>query len=136
VLINLVRLPHRNLIQSIVENIQPLALVLTGYWGNLLEGLGLLVKRLRYATDFLEGLCSANPGEKYIRRLRRLQEELGRLNDIVTLNSILERTLERSGGAKAQRAVGFLISWFEREVASGDARLADDWKRFEKSTPF
>ena len=118
-LINLVRLPphHRNLIQSIVENIQPLALVLTGYWGNLLEGLGLLVKRLRYATDFFEGLCTANPWKKYIRRLRRLQEELGRLNDIVTLNSILERTLERSGGAKAQRAVGFLISWFEREVA-------------------
>ncbi|MAW55101.1 MAG: hypothetical protein CMM69_06610 [Rhodospirillaceae bacterium] len=108
VLINLVRPhPHRKLIQSIVENIQPLALVPTGYWKNFLEGLGLLVKSLRYATDFFEGLCSANPGKKYVRRLRRLQEELGRLNDIVTLNSTLERTLERSGGAKAQRAVNF-----------------------------
>jgi hypothetical protein len=68
--------------------------------------------------------------------LHKLQDELGYLNDIVTFNSILERILERSGGAKARRAAGFLIGWYEREVVSGDARLADDWKRFEKSTPF
>tara|TARA_E500000331_G_scaffold349600_1_gene393062 strand:+ start:1052 stop:1345 length:294 start_codon:yes stop_codon:yes gene_type:complete len=95
-----------------------------------------LVKNLGYATDFFEGLYSAKPGEKYIRRLHALKETLGYLNDIVTLNSTLERILERSGRAKAQRAAGFLIGWYERKVASGDARLADDWKRFEKSTPF
>ena len=96
----------------------------------------LLVKKLRYATDFFEGLYPAKPGKKYIRRLRRLQDELGHLNDIVTLNSILDRILEHSGGAKAQRAAGFLIGWYEREAASGDARLIEDWKRFEKSKPF
>lgn len=96
----------------------------------------LLVKKLRYATDFFEGLYPAKPEKKYIRCLHKLQDELSYLNDIVTLNSILERILERSGGAKAQRTAGFLIGWYEREVASGDARLADDWKRFEKSTPF
>ena len=56
--------------------------------------------------------------------MHTLQEELGYLKDIVTLNSILERFLERSGGAKAKRAAGFLIGWYEREVVSGYARLA------------
>jgi triphosphatase len=96
----------------------------------------LLVKKLRYATDFFEGLYPSKSGKRYIRHLRRLQDDLGHLNDVVTLNAILDRILENSGGAKAQRAAGFLIGWYEREVASGEGRLIDNWERFEKAKPF
>ena len=96
----------------------------------------LRVKKLRYATDFFAGLYPAKASKPYLRRLSRLQDDLGHLNDVATLDDVLGRILEKSGGARTQRAAGCLLGWYQREIYGNDGLLVRDWKSFEKSRPF
>lgn len=94
------------------------------------------VKKLRYATDFFSALYPSKSTRGYLRRLGRLQDELGHLNDVATLGSVLDQVLAEDGSGGCQRAAGALLGWYEHEIADGETRLVADWQAFARTKPF
>ena len=94
------------------------------------------MKKLRYATDFFAALYPAKARRSYLRRVGRLQDDLGHLNDIVTLHEILDRIVAKNSCASLHRAAGCLIGWYEQKTAQDDEQLIREWRAFEKAKPF
>ncbi len=86
-------------------------------------------KKLRYACEFFEDLYPAKPARRFTRRLARLQDDLGTLNDAAVAASLTARL---GGGAARAFGVGvvqgFVVAGATR--ARGDlARRRDAWRR-------
>ena len=97
------------------------------------------LKKLRYAGDFFASLFPEERTRQYLRRLARLQDVLGVLNDAATTERTAERLLERMGDEATvaeQRAAGLIVGWWtaraERELGQLDRR----WKKLEDTRPF
>ena len=89
-------------------------------------------KRLRYAAEFFASLFPAKPAKRFIRRLSRLQEELGLLND-ATVAAGLMAQLGRTG----QGFGGGVVEGFTAAAAGpARSRAAADWKRFRDAGRF
>jgi inorganic triphosphatase YgiF len=65
------------------------------------------VKKLRYAADFFAALFpgkkSARRHEKFVARLKKLQDALGDLNDIMVHERLSQRIVDGSNGARARK---------------------------------
>lgn len=97
------------------------------------------VKKLRYACEFLGSLYPHQGARRFGRRLSRLQDTLGHLNDQTTAERLLERILARidpDAAAAQQRAAGFVAGWTSRVAAEKLRPLEKRWKRFSKLSPF
>jgi CHAD domain-containing protein len=49
------------------------------------------LKRLRYALDFFGGVFEGESKKKFVKRLTRLQDDLGRMNDVAVAETMLAR---------------------------------------------
>jgi inorganic triphosphatase YgiF len=97
------------------------------------------VKRLRYAAEFFAGLYPHAKTRRAIRRLARLQDVLGHLNDQATADTLLDRLLARLGreaGPAHQRAAGLVSGWTERGAEEAVVTLERCWARVERTRPF
>ncbi|MEE9608878.1 MAG: CHAD domain-containing protein [Myxococcota bacterium] len=97
------------------------------------------LKKLRYGAEFLRSVHPRADARRYLRRLARLQDVLGRLNDVATAERLLYQLLERLGdeaGIAHHRAAGYVAGWTARLAESHGLRLAKRWKAFEKAEPF
>jgi inorganic triphosphatase YgiF len=104
-----------------------------------LHALRIELKKLRYASDSLVGLYSARSGDRFARRLGRLQDALGHLNDQSTADALLDRILAQLGadaGVRHARAAGFVAGWTSHAAVDGLRPLAKEWKRFARLEPF
>lgn len=93
--------------------------------------LRLAVKKLRYATDFLLPLCAS--GKKmsaYAKGLSRLQDGLGRFNDMATTLSLVAEMRAEGGGADIVDACGVLRGWLAHANEATEAELRDLWDAF------
>jgi CHAD domain-containing protein len=89
-----------------------------------LHGIRLRAKRTRYAAEMFLPLHRGKAAEKFIRRLSRLQEALGVLND----GSVAATLMDQLGGSAGRNAYAAgLVSGFMA------ARAADIRPRIEKS---
>ena len=77
-------------------------------------------KRLRYAIEFCTGLYRAKAVERYLRRLRPVQDAFGVLNDLQVAASAFERLT--ADDPRAWFALGWLAS--RREATLGECRAA------------
>jgi CHAD domain-containing protein len=93
-------------------------------------------KRMRYATDFFEDLYRRKPVRRYADRLRPLQDELGRMNDLATLRRLLADLDRKSGDPAVALGVETLRGWGEREYAALDPGLLEYWRKFKRAEPF
>jgi CHAD domain-containing protein len=93
-------------------------------------------KRLRYAADFFADLYRRKAARRYAGRLRPLQEELGRMNDLATLHRLLDDIARSSGDATVEGGVEALRRWGEREYATREPGLLSEWRRFKRAEPF
>ncbi len=90
-------------------------------------------KRLRYACEFFEGLYPSARMERFVSRLKALQEALGWLNDVSVGAGLLEKlaVLRPELSPEAQYALG----WFEGRSGEDIRELGRQWKRLAGSPP-
>lgn len=96
-----------------------------------LHRLRIEVKRLRYAAEFF---ASVLPGraQEALRRLSRLQDLLGKINDDVNAWALLDRLETGNAAAHYQQAVGYLRGHAACDARQCLAQLPKAWARFEQ----
>lgn len=89
-------------------------------------------KRMRYACEFFHPLFAGKNTTRWVRRLARLQERLGALNDAAVAASLVARLGPEGVGFAGGLVQGFVAA------AAGDSRgrIARAWKRLGKLEPF
>jgi triphosphatase len=106
--------------------------VLDGESVTAMHGLRLHAKRARYAAEIFAPLFAERPAARFIRRLSRLQHELGLLND----RAVAAGLLAELGGATGRHAfacgvvLGFCAAAEHRKTA------LETWKKVRRTDPF
>lgn len=90
------------------------------------------VKKLRYATEFFRALYPKRRSKDYIAALERLQDALGKMNDIAVADGLLQGL----GDEAPPRAGGLVIGWYDSQAAASEPELLRDWRAFTRATPF
>ena len=114
-------------------------------WGRRLDELSITerhemrkdLKTLRYSIELLAPLYRTKDVRRFTKKLQRLQDTIGYLNDVVVAEKLkLVRTDAMTGDPDLQRAVGYVIGWHtaRAEQAWNDARTG--WKGLAKSPPY
>ncbi|MEO8559360.1 MAG: CHAD domain-containing protein [Rhodospirillales bacterium] len=103
--------------------------------------LRITVKKLRYAAEFF-GAIYPHSAKRYIKRLARLQDVLGRFNDVAVAQPLM-RDIERAtanDGARASTEVhhvsGLIGGWHAARAAAAEQKLRDRWRSFLAEGPF
>ena len=96
------------------------------------------VKKLRYAFEFFHNLYSGKKVKRFARDLMRLQEGLGRLNDVETARRLLARLAEREDGRRpdAVLAAGLVTGWHAGLAERRLGKLDKAWSRLRDQKPF
>jgi CHAD domain-containing protein len=87
-------------------------------------------KRLRYPIEMFSTLFDAEAVQPYLRRLVRVQNALGHLNDAQTARTLLG-TLPLSGPAQA-----LADGWLARDILASRERFPKIARAFRRSAPF
>jgi len=94
------------------------------------------LKKLRYATDFFAPLFPDSQAVRtYARATARLQDVLGRFNDMAMAIDLVNR-LPLDNDPAASRAAGIVLGWYGRDAAITTDDLQETWRRFRKAKPF
>lgn len=99
--------------------------------------LRIAVKKLRYAADSLQELYRAKAVKRYLRRLAALQDDLGIVNDVATMNGLLEE-LQKSAheGAAIRHGAALMQGWYGHVMAACEGRLGKKLDRFAEMKAF
>jgi inorganic triphosphatase YgiF len=99
--------------------------------------LRIALKKLRYATEFFQGLYGANAAAKgYLGSLGKLQDALGHEND-ASMSWPLLCTLARGPVApEVQRSIGAVMGWQAHERIGYGKTLSKCWRRFKALPEF
>ncbi len=99
--------------------------------------LRIALKKLRYATEMLAPLYDAAEVRRFMRPLKRLQDDLGEANDVRVGHAIvaqLAKPKDRAGAiADAGRSV---LAWHEHRLARHEPRLRKHLDRLLAAEPF
>jgi inorganic triphosphatase YgiF len=93
------------------------------------------LKKLRYAADFLRGLYPETPTKRYLKRLSRLQDAFGHLNDTATAETLLGELID-PGDPRLAEGRGLVLGWYGHAAAGGEDELVADWEDFVAAEPF
>jgi CHAD domain-containing protein len=98
-----------------------------------LHAIRLNAKRLRYAAEIFVPLYPAKATHRYLQRLNRLQDRLGKLNDAAVAAGLLA---ELAGSGGSQFASGLVLGFSGAHGSKTRDRLDDTWHKFRRQTPF
>lgn len=95
-----------------------------------LHGVRLRAKRTRYAAEMFLSLHPGKPADKFIRRLSRLQQALGVLNDGAVAASLMDQL----GGATGRHAyaAGLVTGYIAARTADMRPRIEKAFARFRR----
>jgi inorganic triphosphatase YgiF len=97
--------------------------------------LRIALKKLRYATEFFDGLFDDDTAMKnYLRCLAKLQAALGHANDATIAQPFLATLGADPLTPAMQRTIGAVIGWQARDRIEIEQTLRKHWRRF-KATP-
>jgi len=112
------------------------------------------VKKMRYAVDFFGTVFDGDRRSRFSKSLARLQDDLGRMNDVAVAEAMLTRLIgvspdDGTGGAtgagadkqlvgngKLAFAAGGILGWHRHRAAEIDKHLVKDWNSFARAKPF
>ena len=105
-----------------------------------LHQLRIALKKLRYAGEFFAAQYPGGRPRPYIRALRRLQDDLGWLNDAAVaercLKELLDSQRESSHLAALGVGAGQVVGWHARAREEARSQTAEDWHAFAAATPY
>ena len=101
----------------------------------------LMLKKLRYASEFFQALYRKKPTRAYVERLRGLQDGLGHLNDLSSVEKLVQRVLshnKRRGPVAGQIRYGggMLVGWYAHHAQIELQRATADWNAFAAANPY
>ena len=96
------------------------------------------LKKLRYATEFFDGLYKKKRAGRYLAALKQLQDALGHLNDVAVAERLTGPLIERAGAKRQDLAAasGLMLGWLARGVAEVEPRDARRLGRFRGAQAF
>ena len=98
--------------------------------------LRIAAKKLRYTVELLESLFEATEVERFVRRLKRLQDDLGYANDVrVARDIVRELSLQASRSVVAD-AGAELLEYHEQAQTKGERKLRKRLDRLRRANRF
>ena len=101
-----------------------------------LHRLRIAIKKFRYASDFFATLYDDNAARAALKRLSRLQDILGAMNDAATVANLAARGFGGRPGPAAREAKGLLLGWSRGRAATLRRELKGAWKEFRGAEQF
>jgi len=87
------------------------------------------LKKLRYATDHLAPLLAGKAATRFAKRLRKLQDRFGAMNDAVMFAALLaDPRIDRPG---EQRAIGWMLGATREAADLGWPKVRRGWRRLD-----
>ncbi|TWB23962.1 inorganic triphosphatase YgiF [Nitrospirillum bahiense] len=106
------------------------------------HGLRIAMKKLRYAVDFFRELYPQKAVRKYLERLSGLQDGLGHLNDVATMDALIRELRADLAAAKDvspagwDMGAGLVLGWHAAHMAVGEDALCRAVDDFLDADPF
>lgn len=95
------------------------------------------LKKLRYAIEFFGQLYDAKRVEPMVKRLKRLQDVFGALNDAAMAKTMLDRpAFAATDDATMQRAVGWVLGSSQARAELGWGEAKKQWRKLKQTRPF
>jgi triphosphatase len=98
--------------------------------------LRIAAKKLRYTMELLGSLFDEDDLQKFMKRLKRLQDDLGYANDVRVARDILPELCARARRSPMARAGARLLGWHEQALAKGARKLRKRLNRLNRAVPF
>ena len=95
-----------------------------------LHRLRIAVKKFRYAADFFAGLYDTKAVRETLKRLSRLQNILGAMNDAATAANLMAHGFDGAPDRCTLEAKGILLGWSRGREATLRRGLKSAWKAF------
>jgi len=89
------------------------------------------LKKLRYEAEFFAPLWSAQDTKPFMRRMKRVQDEFGLINDVATATRLALRAADAIGGERAREAAGFVGGWHAAHGEAAFRQVVEMWPDFE-----
>ena len=93
-------------------------------------------KKLRYAAEFAAGLFDSRDTDRYVRRLGKLQSELGALNDLAVMQRSIEAVAAALPAERQSDVVQRAHAYVRRHEPAFLGALARAARKFERTPPF
>jgi inorganic triphosphatase YgiF len=101
-----------------------------------LHRLRIAIKKFRYASDFFAGLYDGKRARETLKRLARLQDILGAINDAATVGNLVGDVLHGANSRYAAEARGIMLGWSRGRASTLRRELNTAWKLFRSAERF
>jgi CHAD domain-containing protein len=102
-----------------------------------LHRLRIALKKLRYTSEFFAPLYKTKKVKRYLSQIKRLQDSLGRLNDIAHARSVIARLAPASQKNGALRfAAGTVQGWYRARQPRLVKKAMKRWNKLKKIEAF
>lgn len=102
--------------------------------------LRIALKKLRYAAEFFAPLYRKKQVKRFLRRVKMLLEDLGALNDVVTVRGTLTRLTHEETSKRLDPdlcfAAGMINGWHSQRAHHLGQSAVGHWEKFKKIDPF
>lgn len=93
-------------------------------------------KKLRYSIELLGSLFDQDDLQDFMKRLKRLQDDLGYANDVRVAHDILAELCAGVRRGRVARAGARLLGWHEEALAKAERKLRKRLNRLNRAAPF
>jgi len=98
--------------------------------------LRIAAKKLRYTMELLGSLFDRDDMQEFMKRLKRLQDDLGYANDVRVAHDILRELCSGARHGSVAHAGTRLLEWHEQAVAKAERKLRKRLNRLTRTAPF
>jgi triphosphatase len=100
--------------------------------------LRIAVKKLRYNIAFFTSLYPPKKSERFVARLKPLQDALGRANDVRTAPRLMQDLKRPAGDSRArlEQEIGLLLGWHARGVKDCEPQTTEALRQLLDAKPF